>query len=280
MRKIKEEMDALPENTWLSREYGQRWGGRLCIDGKYIAVKGYEKKVVFLYCIDYLTHDIPVGILAPSENEHAFNKLFSLLKASKYNLQIVICDDVLSSLKPAMLRFYPNAKIQLCLKHYLENVKGRLKIDYNKWQERFFYSLRGVFFTRKRVHHFQRQAYLRDLFRVYASRDDVIKLIMIEVSSRWDELFAFTREENHCPNTNNLIEAFNSHLQGRLKSVKGFNSWRGAERWLNAWMIRRRTKPFTDCSFPFKHLNGKMSLEIVLKKDSKFPKILGVKHPI
>ncbi len=44
-------------------------------------------------------------------------------------------------------------------------------------------------------------------------------------------------------------------------------------------MIRRRTKPFTDCEEPFKHLNGKCSLEVVLKNDVDFPKILGVKPP-
>jgi transposase-like protein len=273
-------MDKLPENTWLSREYGQRWSGRLCIDGKYVAVKGYEKKVVFLYCIDYLTHDIPVGILAPSENEHAFNKLFSLLKACKYPLQIVICDDVLSSLKPAMLRFFPKCRIQLCLKHYLENIKNRLSINSNQWHMHFFLGMRAAFFWKKYINHYKRQAYLRYLYQTYASRDEMIKLIMIEISARRNELFAYQYHIDHCPNTNNLIEAFNSHLQGRLKSIKGYESWRGAERWLNAWMIRRRTKPFTDCSFPFKHLNGKMSLQIVLKKDTKFPNILGVKHPI
>jgi hypothetical protein len=43
-------------------------------------------------------------------------------------------------------------------------------------------------------------------------------------------------------------------------------------------MIRRRTKPFTDCEEPFKHLNGKSSLEVALKKDAKFPEILGIKR--
>jgi hypothetical protein len=42
-------------------------------------------------------------------------------------------------------------------------------------------------------------------------------------------------------------------------------------------MIRRRTKNFTDCDKPFKHLNGKCSLEKTLKKDQKWPSILGIK---
>lgn len=44
-------------------------------------------------------------------------------------------------------------------------------------------------------------------------------------------------------------------------------------------MLRRRTKPFTDCGEPFKHLNGKVLLEVALKKDVGFPEILGVDKP-
>ncbi|OGM99246.1 MAG: hypothetical protein A3C71_01175 [Candidatus Yanofskybacteria bacterium RIFCSPHIGHO2_02_FULL_43_15c] len=87
-------MNKLPENTWLSREYCNRWSGRLVVDGKYVKVKGYDKKIPFIYGIDYLSHDIPVGVLAPSENEWAFNKFFNLLHTVRYPLQIVIADDI------------------------------------------------------------------------------------------------------------------------------------------------------------------------------------------
>ena len=59
-------MDSLPENTWLSANYCNRWSGRLVVDGKYVKVKGYDQKIPFIYGIDYLTHDIPVGLLAPT----------------------------------------------------------------------------------------------------------------------------------------------------------------------------------------------------------------------
>ncbi len=51
------------------------------------------------------------------------------------------------------------------------------------------------------------------------------------------------------------------------------------QRWLNAWIIRRRTKAFTDCGEPFKHLNGFSSLQMSMKKQAKWPEILGVKLP-
>ncbi|MBD3279439.1 MAG: hypothetical protein GF390_01875 [Candidatus Pacebacteria bacterium] len=62
------------------------------------------------------------------------------------------------------------------------------------------------------------------------------------------------------PTTTNLIECFNSHLQGRLKTIKGFESFKHADLWLNAYFLRRRTKKFTDCRGKFRNLNGKTSL--------------------
>ena len=270
------EMDALPENTWISEQYAERWSGRLNLDGKYVAVKGYDKKIPFIYGIDFLTHDIPVGLLAPSENEEAFTKFFRLLKACRYPLHIVICDEA-SAIKPALARYFPNARVQLCHVHYLENIRQRLLVRTLPKYQTFFYYLANAF--RREHHPAQRDAMLRGLFESWGQRDFTLKLILIDIMAKRDLLFAYNFNMDRCPHTNNLIEAFNSHLQGRLKSIKGFQSFHSAERWLNAWMLRRRTKPFTDCGKPFKHLNGKMSLQIVLKKDANFPSIPGIQAP-
>ncbi len=273
---VKEEMDKLPENTWVSREYGQRWSGRLNVDGKYIAVKGYDKKIPFIYGIDFLTHDIPVGMLAPSENEHAFNKFFGLLKACGYNAQVVICDEAVA-LQPALLRHYPNARVQICHVHYLENIRARLMVRTQPKYRTFFLHLAQAF--RREHHPHKRDAMLRGLFNSWGKGDFMLKLIMLDIVAKRKELFAYTWFGNTCPNTNNIIESFNSHLNARLESIKGFQSFKSAERWLNAWMLRRRTKAFTDCGEPFKHLNGKCSLEVVLRKDAIFPLIPGIQAP-
>ena len=42
-------------------------GEILIIDGKYIAVKGYDKKIPWIYAVDYLTHDIVHSDVFPSE---------------------------------------------------------------------------------------------------------------------------------------------------------------------------------------------------------------------
>lgn len=41
----------------------------------------------------------------------------------------------------------------------------------------------------------------------------------------------------------------------------------------------QKDKKFTDCGEPFEHLNGKMSLEMTIKKQTKWPKILGINAP-
>lgn len=65
----------------------------------------------------------------------------------------------------------------------------------------------------------------------------------------------------HIPHTTNLMEGYNSQLESRLGSIRGFELFDTAKNYLNAWIIKRRFTKFTDCKIPFKHLNGKTPLE-------------------
>lgn len=65
----------------------------------------------------------------------------------------------------------------------------------------------------------------------------------------------------HIPSTNNMIEGLNSQLELRLASIRGFEIIENAKNYLNAWIIKRRISPFTDCKGQFKKLNGKSPLE-------------------
>ncbi len=82
-RQVEEEMNQLPENTYLSATYCDRWSGILNVDGKFVRVKGYEKKIPFIYSMDFLTHDLPVGVLVPSESYQAFLKAIPFVKSFK-----------------------------------------------------------------------------------------------------------------------------------------------------------------------------------------------------
>lgn len=267
-------MKNLPDNTYLSLEHSTRWSGILNLDGKYIKVRGFDQKIPFIYGLDFLTHDLPVGILVPSESEQAYLKFFRLLKTINYPLRVVVCDDV-SAVKSALSRYYPNARTQLCHNHFFENLRNYLNIRTDETFRSFFYDLQGAFLTKLKP--YERKAKLAHI--TYNSRrSDLLLAIMSNIEKRYQELFNFQNIKD-CPSTNNIIEAYNSHLNGRLRTIKGFNSFRSADLWLNAWMIRRRTKEFTDCDKPFKHLNGKCSFSQTLKKNKDWPSILGIQAP-
>lgn len=70
----------------------------------------------------------------------------------------------------------------------------------------------------------------------------------------------------YLPRTTNIIESYNSHLNSRLKSLRGFESFKTANIWLNAYFLRRRLKSFTDCRGKFRYLNKKCSLQLTLSK--------------
>lgn len=256
------ELDALPENSWLTKEYADlsKYSRILILDGKYVKVRGYEKKIPMLWGIDYLTHDIPVKLLVPSENETAFDRYFGLLEATGYAPDIVVVDDR-AGIATALLRHFPHAKVQLCHVHFLENLRASLKIRTEGTHLQFFLKVLELMKTRDGQQLKQRVA---ELVLRYEYTNVVYTQIILGIWGRRRELFAYLSVPE-CPNNTNLIELYNSHLNGRLKTVKGFKSFHSADRWLNAYLVRRRTKELTDCERRFKHLNGRCSLEIVAK---------------
>lgn len=274
--RVTTEMDDLPDNTWLTAKYCNRFCGILIVDGKYVKVKGYKEKIPFIYGIDYLTHDPMVGILATGESQEAFLKFFRLLKTCAYPLQIIVADDR-SSLIPALKHYYPRARIQLCQNHYIENIRQLLHVRTDGAHLHFFHSLCQRVFQ-EHTDDKQLDDSLHHLLTKRAENNLLRQSIVMDIHRRRTELFAYTKVP-HCPTNTNLIELYNSHLNGRLKTIKGFKSFHAAERWLNAYLVRRRTKPFTDCEVKFKKLNGKTSLEMTLKKQAEWPDIPGVKMP-
>ena len=114
---------------------------------------------------------------------------------------------------------------------------------------------------------------LEHMLRNHAAHSPKIQDIIWEIKRRREVLFNYMKVPG-CPNNTNLIELFNSHLNARLESMKGFQSFESAKRWLNGWMIRRRTKTFTDCKAKFKYLNKHCSLEFTIKKQAHWPEQL------
>lgn len=270
------ELNQLPENTWLSATYCNRWSGILNVDGKYIPVRGYDKKIPWIWSVDFLQHDFPVGLLARSENVESFLKFFRLLKTISYPLQVVIADDV-SPLRIAVKHYYPNAKVQLCQTHYVENIRQTLHTRIEDKYQTFFHHLMEQVFPLDLPSTVQERA-LFQLYQRFGQHNPVVQRVLVDIHKRSTELFQY-QSIPWCPRTNNIIEAFNSHLNARLKSIKQFQSFRSAERFMNAYVIRRRTKQFKDCEGYFTKFNGHAPLENTIRKDLSYPTIQGFQAP-
>lgn len=274
--RVMQEFDRLPNNTLLTKEYCAGYSGILIVDGKFVKVRGHAQKIPFIFGIDYLTHDIPVAQLSISESTDAFDRFFEKLKDVGYPLRIVVADDR-SSLEVALKRWYPEAIIQRCQCHYMENIRQILHTRTDETHRHFFNSLKKHVFDEYQDGE-KLNAALQHVFEKHAAQNTLRQAILVDIDKRRTELFAYKNIPD-CPSNTNLIELYNSHLNGRLKTIKGFKSFQAAERWLNAYIIRRRTKSFTDCAGKFKHLNGKSSLQQVLKNQDSWPGILRKLQP-
>jgi transposase-like protein len=259
-RRSKTELQRLIHCADITRRYCSRFCGILLVDGKYIAIKGYERKIPVVYGIDYLTHDIPHYVLSVAENYPTCQSYFNSLRLMNYPLQAVVSDDNVNIFQAA-LNVYPKVITQLCQNHYKEGIRDILRVRTETTYVPFMREIEEMFSQRKSMDDFIRTAgkmYLR------YGQDDTCQGVLLDIQKRLPQLLAYTKLKR-VPRTTNLIESFNSHLEGRLKTIKGFKSFEHADSWLNGYFVRRRLKKFTDCEKGFRFLNGKSSLEQTLK---------------
>lgn len=274
--RVFEELKSLPACLEVTRQLCEYPCGILIIDGKYVKVRGYKQKIPFIYGIDYETHDILFGMLVKAEDEASFLTFFQTLKDLDYPLKVVVADDR-SSLPLALKQVFPEVPLQLCLNHYVENIRLQLYTRTDSTHHHFFNALKKHVFD-----HYESEEKLnlalQHLWDERCENSPLRQTIVLQIDKRRKELFAYKQVLN-CPNNTNLIELFNSHFNARLKSLKGFKTKEHAILWLNGLLIRRRTTSFTDCGTKFKHLNGKCSLQMSIKKQSHWPDILGFHAP-
>lgn len=252
--------------------YCARFCGILVVDGKYIRVKGYERKIPVLYGIDYLTHDIPTYILSHGENYQTCHSFFTSLRLLKYPLQAIISDDNVN-IYQAALSVYPKVVSQICHNHYKETIRQNLCVRTDDTYLPFMREIEILFAKRRSREEFAHVA--GKIFHRY-KHDTRCIAVLVDIQKRLPQLTAYMHQK-HIPRTTNLIESYNSHLEGRLKTIKGFESFTHTDTWLNAYFLKRRLQKFTDCTKQFKNLNGTCSLEHTLrfsKTVSRFLKLI------
>lgn len=274
-KKLKAEVDELPHNNSMTIQYcnPNKFGGVLVVDGKYVGVKGCKQKIPFLWGIDYRTHDIPICMLAPSENYQAWVQFFTKLKNTGYHLHAVVADDN-EAIRMAAHYVFPKALCQLCHVHFLENVRRQLRVRSDETYREFMKDIENNLFRIEKLGRKKLKKRCFELLQVH--QDDPVKIAALQYIAehrKWLTGYVHSDAWYHqeCPKTTNIIESYNKHLQGRLKTIQGFESVKTAEQWLSAYALYRRLKPFTDCSKKFRKLNGICSLSKTLRKDKELP---------
>lgn len=264
-RRALKALQELPHNADITRRFCTRFCGILVVDGKYIKVKGYERKIPVLYGIDYLTHDIPTYILSESESYQTCHTFFTSLRLMQYPLKVVVSDDN-ANIYDGAESVYPRVLSQICHNHYKETIRQNLHVRTDPTYQPFIRDIEELFVKRRSESEFNSIA--GKLFHKY--KDESLCLsVLLDIQKRLPQLTAYMGEKN-IPRTTNLIESYNSHLEGRLKTIKGFESFKHADLWLNGYFLNRRLKPFTDCTKQFKRLNGTASLEHSVTQRSSF----------
>jgi len=246
----------LPSNNSITYSYCTKYSDILIPDGKYLYVKGYDRKISFLWGVDYFTHDFPIILLTPSESYSAWNKYFKLIK-EVHSYKLIVCDDN-KNLKDRARFWIPKISIQACYNHLKEGIRRDLKVRKDPTYREFMRLIEGMLSVKRSENDFNNK--LGYIYRHY-EEDDVARSVIINLARNKEEILGF-RGFKHAPATSNLIECFNSHLEARLFSIKGFESMEHARLWLNGYVIKRRFTKFKDCTGKFKSLNGKTPLQL------------------
>ncbi len=252
-------LESLPHCADLTRKYCSKFSGILLVDGKYITVKGYERKIPFVYGIDNLTHDIPAYVFSIAENYLSLKKFFTSLRLLNYTPQYLVSDDNTNILNTC-LDIYPQTKWQLCTNHFKENIRRSLSVRADATYKPFMYGIEKLLSVKRCEDDFNRVA--KNILNEYMYDKNIVP-ILLDIERRKYNLMGYSR----VPRTTNLIECFNSHFQAIFKAMKGFESFHHADLWVNGYIIKRRTRLFTDCTSEFRYLNGKNSLSISANYD-------------
>lgn len=258
----------LPTCIDVTRWYCQKFQGVLLVDGKYITVKRYDRKIPVLYGVDYDTHDVPHYRLCRSEDYLNCKRFFESLKLTDYPLQAIVCDDN-KNIYTAARYVFPKVVIQLCHVHFLRNVEFALDLKSSQDQRLFFQVLKKLLIQKRSKEDFEQKA--TKLLK-YFSDSQPCSDIMIEMAKKQHLLQGYLQHKG-TPTTTNLIESFNSHLEARVRPLKGFESFKHADLWLNGYFLRKRTNQWTDCRGKFRKLNGKTSLAITKKPGIDIPSL-------
>jgi len=229
--------------AWIAEELQPQWGGYLALDGKIIRVwewaakhfrytvhqKGWLHKMTMLIALDLETLDIPIHHLGDEETTIDLVLLLRELKQVNYPLKGYVSDGNEDIKKAVELVFGSGIPRQLCLTHFLRNLRVRLREE--KITERQY----------------------RDAYQALSTG---LKPKLLRVP---DDLFTH-RTSPGLPPTNQQLENLIRYFNLRLKTINQFHDWRTAKDYCNALTLMRRFTKFTDCRDQTKNHHAPLEL--------------------
>lgn len=256
------ELKKLPNNNQFTKKYCNRFSDILVVDAKYINVKGYERGAAFLWGIDYLRHDFPIVLLAPSESYDSWSKFFWYFRVLNHHYAAVVCDEHLA-IKTAVKRNMHNCVIQICYNHVKEGIRRELKVRSEDTYKDFMKLIEDMFKEKRSEVDFN--SHLFYIFKKYREDENAVR-ILTALDRKREYLLAF-KGITSCPVTTNLMacgrmaKCFNSHLESRLKSIHKFEDFTHAKLWMNGYVLKRRFTPYSSCKGKFKRFNGSKPID-------------------
>lgn len=196
------------------------------------AERRWLHKMSLLIALDLKTLDIPTHHLGDDETTIDLVLMLKELKGMDYPLKGYVTDGNDDIRKAVELVFGKGIPHQLCLTHYLRNL--RKKFNDELITERQY----------------------QDAYRAISSG---AKPTLLPVS---DELFTY-RTTPGLPPTNQQLENLIRFFNLRLKTLNQFQSWQTARDYCNALTLMRRFTKFTDCRNKAKNHHAPLELATV-----------------
>lgn len=230
--------------AWIATNLNPKWSGYLGIDGKMIRVwdwaakyfrytkeqKRWLHKMSLIACLDLGTLDIPMHHLGSEETSIDLKMCLDELKKVGYPLKGYVTDGN-KDIEKIVKMVFGKVPHQLCVVHFLKNL--RIKMSAGIISEEQYMDAR---------HHIIR-----------GKRPTLLRVP--------DDLFTYQRVKG-LPRTNQITENFFRFIALRTKTLNVFRSWKTATDYLNALILYRRFKKFTDCKGENKSFNGSAPLEL------------------
>lgn len=274
------ELNKLGENCksfkQIAHELKPKWSGYLLIDGKTIYIK--KTKGALLLTADAKTQDIPCAGLFESEEAEHYKELLKTLRDDLcYPIHGITADGDPALLK-AINSVFTGVPLQLCVKHYEDNLHRHFRYHYQGIKDgvpKFLEMIHKMLYAKSIDHlgHLYR-GYLDNLGFFYTTGlTKEVDRFENNFGILWTHLYHLGM-----PRTSNIIEGIIRQLSRKIDDTDGFESKRTAWNSLKLMIMNYRFKKFS-CS-RIKGNNGKSPLQLAGVDTSKVNWVMFSKNHV